>query len=61
MPRPKTQSECAQINSMIIELVKEHGRVSTKDVVAIFDLHCTTVEKYIRIAVLRGDLIRYGR
>lgn len=61
MPRPKTQSERAQIISKIIEMVKEHGRITTKEVVAMFALHRTTAEKYIRIAVLRGDLIRYGR
>nr|WP_237766563.1 DUF977 family protein [Enterobacter hormaechei] len=26
-----------------------------------FDLHRSTAEKYIRIAVQRGELIRYGR
>ncbi|KLP33452.1 DUF977 family protein [Enterobacter ludwigii] len=61
MPRPKTQSESAQIICRIIALVKEHGRITTKKVVAMFDLHRPTSEKYIRIAVLRGDLIRYGR
>ncbi|MEV4978117.1 DUF977 family protein [Enterobacter ludwigii] len=61
MPRPKTKIERAQIISRIIELVKEHGCITTKGVVAMFDLHRTTAEKYIRIAVLRGDLIRYGR
>jgi DeoR/GlpR family transcriptional regulator of sugar metabolism len=45
----------------IIELVKEHGRITTKDVVAMFNLHRSTAEKYIRIAVQRGELIRYGR
>jgi DeoR/GlpR family transcriptional regulator of sugar metabolism len=61
MPRPKTQSERAQIITRIIELVKEHGRITTNDVVAMFDLHRTTAEKYIRTAVQRGELLRYGR
>lgn len=60
MPRPKTQSEWAQIITWIIELVKEHGRITTNDVVAMFDLHRTTAEKYIRTAVQRGELLRYG-
>lgn len=61
MPRPKTQSERNQIISRIIELVKKHGRITTKEVVGMFDLHRTTAEKYIPIAIARGELIRYGR
>ncbi|MDP9550257.1 UNVERIFIED_ORG: DeoR/GlpR family transcriptional regulator of sugar metabolism [Enterobacter mori] len=61
MPRPKTQSERNKIISRIIELVKKHGRITTKEVVAMFDLHRTTAEKYIRISIARGELIRYGR
>ncbi|WP_395314304.1 DUF977 family protein [Enterobacter sp. ECC-249] len=61
MPRPKSHSERVQIIARIIELVKEHGRVTTKDVSAMFDLHRTTAEKYIRTAIVRGELIRYGR
>ncbi|EPC4330620.1 DUF977 family protein [Enterobacter ludwigii] len=61
MPRPKTHDERTRIINRIIELVKEHGRITTKDVVAMFDLHRTTAEKYIRIGVERGGLIRYGR
>lgn len=61
MPRPKTQSERAQIITRIIELVNEHGRITTKDVVVMFDLHRTSAEKYMRIALDRGGLIRYGR
>ena len=61
MPRPKTQSERAQIITRIIELVNEHGRITTKDVVVMFDLHRTSAEKYMRIALARGGLIRYGR
>ena len=61
MPRPKTPEERTVIINRIIELVKEHGRITTKEVVAMFDLHRTTAEKYIRIAIQRGELIRYGR
>ena len=61
MPRPKTHEERTVMINRIIELVKEQGRITTKDVVAMFNLHRTTAEKYIRIAVLRGELIRYGR
>jgi len=61
MPRPKTHSERAQIITRIIEFVNEHGRITTKDVGAMFDVHRTTAEKYIRIAIERGELIRYGR
>jgi len=41
--------------------VKKHGRATTNDVVAIFGLHRTTAEKYIRAAVEQGKLIRHGR
>lgn len=51
MPRPKTHEERTVRINRIIELVKEHGRITTNDVVAMFDLHRTTAEKYIRIAV----------
>ncbi|HHA2138799.1 TPA: DUF977 family protein [Enterobacter bugandensis] len=61
MPRPKTHEERTVMINRIIELVKEHGHITTKDVVAMFNLHRTTAEKYIRIAVQRGELIRYGR
>lgn len=61
MPRPKTHEERTVIINRIIELVKEQGRITTKDVVAMFNLHRTTAEKYIRIAIERGELIRYGR
>ncbi|MHA0994587.1 DUF977 family protein [Enterobacter ludwigii] len=61
MPRPKTHEERTVMINRIIELVKEQGRMSTKDVVAMFNLHRTTAEKYIRIAVQRGELIRHGR
>ncbi|MBO4148376.1 DUF977 family protein [Enterobacter ludwigii] len=61
MPRPKTHEERTVMINRIIELVKEQGRITTKDVVAMFNLHRTTAEKYIRIAVQRGELIRYGR
>lgn len=61
MLRPKTHEERTVIINRIIELVKEQGRITTKDVVAMFNLHRTTAEKYIRIAIERGELIRYGR
>lgn len=61
MPRPKTHEERSQIINRIIELAKGQGRITTKDVVAMFDLHRTTAEKYMRIAVQRSELIRYGR
>lgn len=61
MPRPKTHEERTVMINRIIELVKEQGRITTKDVVAMFNLHRTTAEKYIRIAAQRGELIRYGR
>ena len=61
MPRPKTHEERTLMINRIIELVKEQGRITTKDVVAMFNLHRTTAEKYIRIAAQRGELIRYGR
>lgn len=61
MPRPKTQHERTLFIAWIIELVKKHGRATTSDVVAIFGLHCTTAEKYIRAAVEQGKLIRHGR
>ena len=61
MPRPKTQRERTLLIAWIIELVKKHGRATTNDVVAIFGLHRTTSEKYIRAAVEQGELIRHGR
>ncbi|EOY5741212.1 DUF977 family protein [Enterobacter ludwigii] len=61
MPRPKSHSARVRIIARIIEMVNEHSRITTKEVVAIFDLHRTTAEKYMRIAVQRGELIRYGR
>lgn len=57
MPRPKTHDE----RTRIIELVKEYGRITTKDVVAMFNLHRTSAEKYLRTAVEQGGLVRQGR
>lgn len=51
MPRPKTHSERTQIIIRIIELVKEHGRITMKGIVAIFGNHRTTAEIYMRITV----------
>jgi DeoR/GlpR family transcriptional regulator of sugar metabolism len=45
----------------IIEQVKEKGRIMTEDVVAMFNLHRTTVEKYIWIVVQPREHIRHGR
>lgn len=59
MPRPKTHDERTRIIYRIIELVKEHGRITTKDVVAMFDLHRATAEKYLREAIGRGGLYRH--
>ena len=61
MPRPKTHSECTLFISWIIEMVKTHGRATTRDVAAMFGLHRTTAEKYIRAAVKQGKLIRHVR
>ncbi|QLA09049.1 DUF977 family protein [Enterobacter ludwigii] len=61
MPRPKTHEERTLIINRIIGLVKEQGRITTKDVVAMFDLHRSTAEKYLRIAVEQGGLVRHGR
>lgn len=47
MPRPKTHDERARIINRIIELVKEHGRIRTKDVVAVFS--ATSVQPSILI------------
>ncbi|CAH5709957.1 DUF977 family protein [Enterobacter hormaechei] len=61
MARPKTHQERSLFIAWIIEMVKKHGHATTKDIVAMFGLHRTTAEKYIRIAVQRGNLIRHGR
>lgn len=61
MPRPKSHSERVQIIVRINELVHEHDRITTKEIAAMFELHRTTAEKYIRTAIERGELIRYGR
>lgn len=49
MARKKTDKERTLIINRIIELVKEQGRITTNDVVAIFGLHRTTAEKYLRV------------
>lgn len=51
MARPKTHSERMIILERIIGLVKEQGRITTNDVVAIFGVHRTTAEKYLQIAI----------
>ncbi|KMJ39106.1 DNA-binding protein [Salmonella enterica subsp. enterica serovar Typhimurium] len=56
-----THSERMIILERIIGLVKEQGRITTNDVVAIFGVHRTTAEKYLRIALERGGFIRHGR
>ncbi len=61
MAKPKTHSERTLFIAWIIELVKKHGRATTRDVAAMFGLHRTTAEKYIRAAVDQGKLIRHGR
>lgn len=61
MARKKTHKERALIINRIIELVKEQGRITTKDVIAMFDLHRSTAEKYLRNAVEQGGLVRHGR
>lgn len=61
MPKPKTHIERTLIIQRIISLVNEGGRLTTHDVVAKFGLHRTTAEKYIRLAVEQGQLIRHGR
>lgn len=49
MARKKTDKERILIINRIIELVKEQGRITTNDVVAMFGLHRTTAEEYLRI------------
>ncbi len=61
MPRPKTCKERTLLIAWIIELVKKYGHATTKDIAAMFGLHRTTAEKYIRVAVHQGKLIRHGR
>lgn len=61
MARKKTDKERTLIINRIIELVKEQGRITTNDVVAMFGLHRTTAEKYLRVAVAQGGLVRHGR
>ncbi|ABV13026.1 DUF977 family protein [Enterobacter hormaechei] len=61
MARKKTDKERTLIINRIIELVKEQGRITTNDVVAMFGLHRTTAEKYLRVAVEQGGLVRHGR
>ncbi|MCK6825409.1 DUF977 family protein [Enterobacter kobei] len=60
MARKKTDKERTLIINRIIELVKEQGRITTNDVVAIFGLH-RYAEKYLRVAVEQGGLVRHGR
>lgn len=61
MARPKTQEERMLFISWIIALVRKYGHATTKDVAAMFGLHRGTAEKYIRIAIKQGKLIRNGR
>jgi len=61
MPRPKTHRERTLFIAWIIEMVKKHSRATTDEVFAMFGLHRTTAEKYIRAAVELGHLIRHGR
>ncbi|HFS7480467.1 TPA: DUF977 family protein [Enterobacter roggenkampii] len=61
MPRPKTHEERTVMINRIIELGKEQGRITMKDIVEMFDPYRTTAEKYVHIAIQRGGLIRYGR
>ncbi|MBL5920640.1 DUF977 family protein [Lelliottia amnigena] len=57
----KSHEERTLMIGKIIELVKEHGRITTKDVIAMFGLHRSTAEKYMRMATERGQLVRHGR
>ncbi|MFX4311313.1 DUF977 family protein [Enterobacter soli] len=61
MARPKTNQERSLFIAWIIEMVKKHGHATTKDIVDMFDLHRSTAEKYIRVAIKQGELIRHGR
>ena len=48
MAKPKTHQERTLIIDWIIEMVKQYGHATTKDIAAMFGLHRTTAEKYIR-------------
>ena len=61
MAKPKSRKERSLFIAWIIELVKKHGRATTNEVAAMFGLHRTTAEKYIRAAIQQGNLIRHGR
>lgn len=61
MARPKTHQERRLIISWIVEMVKKHGHATTKDIAVMFGLHRSTAEKYIRVAIKQGELIRHGR
>ncbi|QMR77914.1 DUF977 family protein [Enterobacter sp. RHBSTW-00175] len=61
MARPKTNQERSLLIAWIIEMVKKHGRATTKDIAEMFGLHRSTAEKYIRVAIKQGELIRHGR
>ncbi|HDR2791799.1 MULTISPECIES: DUF977 family protein [Enterobacter] len=61
MARPKTNQERSLFIAWIIEMVKKHGRATTKDIAEMFGLHRSTAEKNIRVAIKQGELIRHGR
>lgn len=61
MAKPKSRKERSLFIAWIIELVKTLGRATTNEVAAMFGLHRTTAEKYIRAAIEQGQLIRHGR
>lgn len=41
-------------------MVKKYGSATTKDIAAMFSLHRGTAEKYLRVAIEQGQLIRHS-
>ena len=59
MPRPKTHKERTLIIAWIIEMVKKHGRATTKDIAAMFGLLRSSAEKYMQVVIKLGHPIRH--
>ncbi|MDA8487449.1 DUF977 family protein [Kluyvera sp. Awk 3] len=61
MARPKTPEQKSACIGRIIELTRQHGRLTVKQASAILGLNRSTTEKYFREAAAGGEVVRHGR
>ncbi|ADO48099.1 DUF977 family protein [[Enterobacter] lignolyticus] len=61
MARPKTPEQKSACIGRIIELTRQHGRLTVKQASAILGLNRGTTEKYFREAATGGEVVRHGR